>query len=188
MRDKHRRAILGTANPGLIAFTAALFLAAFVYSWGWLSSPAHPLADVISGGVPLAVVVPLLALDVTTGVVGDDRGTVHVIGYLISTAIPAACVDSVEIDGGLKVLATSGLRVGTVAYGYSSTAALLKYKRARKAQRRIESYGAEHAGSSRVGADEAVRVSLRWRAALCSLLVGATLLGGTVLLNHVRGA
>lgn len=38
------------ANPGLIVFTAALVLAAFVYAWAWGSSPEHSLADVISGG------------------------------------------------------------------------------------------------------------------------------------------
>lgn len=65
---------------------------------------------------------------------------------------------------------------------------MLKYKRARKAQRRIEKYVAEHAGSSQDGTGEAVHVGVRWRAALLSLLLGAVLLGVTVLLNLVRSA
>lgn len=105
------------ANPGLIVFTAALVLAAFVYAWAWGSSPEHSLADVISGGgVPLAVVVPLLVLGVTTGVVADDRGNVRVIGYVIATRLPAACIRSVVIDGGLKVLTTSGRRASELSH------------------------------------------------------------------------
>jgi hypothetical protein len=35
------RRVLGTANPGAIAFFVLLILAAFVFGWGWVAAPPN---------------------------------------------------------------------------------------------------------------------------------------------------
>jgi hypothetical protein len=183
----NRRRVLGTANPGAIAFFVLLILAAFAFGWGWLSAPPNRAFDVLNVGGALCIGVATSVLGATTGVVGDERGFIDVVGYFVVTRIPVSDIAVVTVDRGLRVITSTGRRVGTTAYGHSTTGEKLGYPRSRSACGRIEAFIHDvGAGASiRAGLDD-VRRSPRWAAYASALTLCGLLIGGALLLNKLR--
>ena len=126
VRRGSRGRLLGTANPVFIAFSALTIVAAFVFAWGWMTAAPNGPDNVLSAGLPLSLIVANALMSATTRIVGDPDGYLRVVGYWLTWSVPPSQIAEVVIDDGLKVVTVTGRRVGTAAYGYSATAAVLK--------------------------------------------------------------
>ncbi|MQA35736.1 hypothetical protein [Modestobacter roseus] len=120
----------------------------------------------------------------TCMIVGDRTGHIDVIGPLLVRRIPATAIADVDSSQGLRITLHSGRTIRSVAHGQSLLGDWAKYPRSARAAARIAEFRSRFPDPA--AEDEASVVThLRVAGLTVALALGALLLAGTFVINHL---
>lgn len=177
-----RSELLGRVSPLARAFSGAVMVGFFVFSWGWVAAPPDTARDILNVTPALGLVILSAYLAFSADIRITRAGYVQVDGVVLKRSFPASQILKLSADEGLRFHLKSEKIIQSAAY--PGSVAGTGARRARSAQERlarlliVESHPNWPQGVS-------VRLSPRLADMAVGLGLAAVLLVTTLLINAV---